>query len=308
MSTARALLSDVAEEDHARLESYGNYDLAVLTPVVFPLSFALIAIVYSYYRIFFVSTNAHPTAKIVAGAVTSAEALFGFFCWGSCVANYADMGYSGGLSACDFQGWYSAFYSFSQPIILAIAAVVALLVHQKRTFPSSVIVSIALAAAVLFAVIICSLPFMGTTKYRFPKDFCIFDVTNDAVGGLFVSMYFAVALVLVVTCVQLREHALLWLYPALTLLYLWGFTTLAAITIMDWSGDLDNEDTAWGWMAILMHTQQLANPLVYSMVWLPRVQELGGIEGGTITLDEETGQPVQKVTEKTDSNTAVVRS
>merc|ERR1711865_1068245 len=137
MSTARALLSDVAEEDHARLESYGNYDLAVLTPVVFPLSFALIAIVYSYYRIFFVSTNAHPTAKIVAGAVTSAEALFGFFCWGSCVANYADMGYSGGLSACDFQGWYSAFYSFSQPIILAIAAVVALLnTDSQRTFVS----------------------------------------------------------------------------------------------------------------------------------------------------------------------------
>ena len=46
----------------------------------------------------------------------------------------------------------------------------------------------------------------------------------------------------------------------------------------------------------------------YPLILVLQVQELGGIEGGTITLDEETGQPIQKVTEKTDSNTAVVRS
>jgi len=296
----RILLNEVAEQDQTRLHDYSNYDLAVLTPIIFPLSFALVALCYAYYRILFVSVNAHPTARIVTGAVTTVEAIFAVFCWASCVANYSKMGYSGGLSACDFQGWYSAFYAFLQPIVLLIAAVTAMVVHSKRSFPSPLLVGAAIAAATVFAVIMSSLPMMGTSKYRFPKDFCTFDVTNDTVGALFMSIFFPGAIVLVAASIFLRSHDLWWLYPLLTALYLWGFTTLPVISIMDWTDNLEEKDNVWGWMAILMHTQQLANPLVYSMLWLPRVQELGYIAGDTSAKDEETGHTLKEDPDNTD--------
>ena len=52
MHIHRELLSShVASQDHGRLDAYSNYDLAVLTPVIFPLSFALVAVVFAFYRL-----------------------------------------------------------------------------------------------------------------------------------------------------------------------------------------------------------------------------------------------------------------
>merc|ERR1711998_722366 len=118
-------------------------------------------VVYALYRITCHSSKAHPTTKLVAGAVTICEGLFAFFCWGSCVANYADRGYSGGLSACDFQGWYSGFYTFSQPLIIGLAGVVAFLGGRQGTLLRWRKTLSALALIFCFAAVMATLPFMG---------------------------------------------------------------------------------------------------------------------------------------------------
>jgi len=234
MHIHRELLSShVASQDHGRLDAYSNYDLAVLTPVIFPLSFALVAVVFAFYRLAS-HHSSHPTCRLVAGAVTAGEGLFAFFCWGSCVANYADMGYSGGLSACDFQGWYSGFYCFSQPIFIGTAAAVTASIQMRKQFPPTGWVAAVLVLGTIFAFLMSSLPLMGATEYRFPKDFCIFDIQNDAMGGIFLAEFVLVSTALVAASISLRETSIPWLYPALTLFFWWGFSTLAAIVLIDW--------------------------------------------------------------------------
>merc|ERR1712023_156332 len=285
MHTSRELLAHVASQDHGRLDAYSNYDLAVLTPVIFPLTFALVAVLFAFHRLASHEAS-HPTCRLVAGAITAGEGLFAFFCWGSCVANYADMGYSGGLSACDFQGWYSGFYSFSQPIFIGTAAAVMLFVQRRKEFPPTEWVASALVLGTIFALVMSSLPLMGETDYRFPKDFCIFDVQNEAMDGIFLVVFVLASTALVAASIAARESTIWWMYPVLTVFFWWGFSTLAAVVLINWSGDLSDHDNVWGWMAVLMHTQQLGNPLLYVLLWLNKIHEAGDIASQDVPSDE----------------------
>merc|ERR1712118_177850 len=288
MHVHRELLSSVAEQDRGRLNAYSNYDLAVLTPVIFPLSLAVIAVLYAGWTIMR-DTRSHPTSRFLAGTITAGECLFAFFCLGSCVANYAEMQYSGGLSACEFQGWYSGFYCFSQPLFIGAAATASLSLQMCKTLPSTSQMAGLVGVSTVFGVIMCSLPTMGETQYRFPKDFCMFDIQDDAIGAVFLCEFLLVSVVMVAACVRLWDTVIWWVYPLLTMVFYWGFSMLFIIVLMDWSGDLDAHSTVWGWMAVLMHTQQLANPLLYSLLWLAQIHRLAEYKTEA-DHDEEAGQ------------------
>jgi len=274
----RQLLSRVSSSDQPRLESYSNYNLAVLTPVIFPLTFALVAVLIAGYSLAFRMGKAHPTPRLITAAIVAGEGVFAFFCWGSCVANYAQMGYSGGLSACEFQGWYSGFYSFCQPLLLGGAALCSTTLRKNQNFPSIQTTSALIGLTVIFAGITASLPLMNETHYRFPKDFCLFEIQADSVGGIFFSVFVLVSAVMIQAAWQLCDTTLRVYYPLFTAFFWWGFVTMAAIVLMSWADKLQDHDTVWGWMAILMHTQQLGNPLIYTFLWLPKILEIEQLE------------------------------
>lgn len=288
---SRRLLSSVSSSDQPRLDNYSNYDLAVLTPVIFPLSFALVAVLFAAYSLVCKSSQVHPTARLIAAGIVTGEGLFAFFCWGSCVANYVDMDYSGGISACAFQGWYAGFYSFCQPLFLGGAARCATMIRNTREFPQLRITGGLMALAVCFSAIMASLPLMNATHYRFPKDFCLFDIQDDAVGAVFFTVFVLVSAVMIEASWALSDTLLRMWCPLLTLFFWWGFITMVAIVLLSWANDLESHDTVWGWMAILMHTQQLGNPLFYTFLWLPKIMEIHRQQSEVLSSDCEQGCP-----------------
>jgi len=106
-----------------------------------------------------------------------------------------------------------------------------------------------LAVIALFAAVVSTLPFMGETHFHFAKDFCLFDIEDNAVGATFLVIFLFATSSLVCTSVQLIKSKQVpwWLYPVLLASFLWGFVALVIIVFKDWADDLDSSQTVWGW-------------------------------------------------------------
>ena len=126
------------------LSGYKSYDLAWLGPIVYPLTFAVIAQAVVFYDMasccqgkkrldWLVPRSARqetgaaapPDARItlLVLIVMASEATFAILCLVQCAINFTARSFPGGGGACDFQAFYATYYTFSSIGTFALAMV-----------------------------------------------------------------------------------------------------------------------------------------------------------------------------------------
>jgi len=272
-------MSMIRDCDLPRMHHYQSYDLAWLTPIVFPLTLAIATQVAAWYLLMRDRRLVQTSATILAAGELFVETCFGLFCIASCLANFGGRGYSGGASHCAFQAWYAGWYIFSQlPMIAAIAAATALTLRDQGTLPSACTSAAAVVGSLGVGALVAAFPFLGVGQYVFAKDYCTVDMQDPP---------FAVSLllfILVTTGLMVNGHVGTMRKPsasqqqkiistAAVVLFFWGWGVAAVIALHGLAGGgfcgdpFETTSPAYGLNAIFLHVQQLANPILYVMYW-----------------------------------------
>merc|ERR1712046_14632 len=248
--------------------SYTSYDLQWLGPIVLPLSFALPAIAYVLYGYW--KTGVKTSADVVSLGITIIEAMFAVFCWVQCIANFHNRDMSGGADACYFQAIYATWYLFTSILLVTMAAVV--------TVKDISITSAAVGTTVLYCIgmFLAVLPYMGAGQYRFPKDFCMADLEQGVYAGLWLAAWLIGGLMLAAAvAMSSRGHVVMvcgsdWgvrMVKALMVAAYLAFFTTPTIIDLIYLSDGQQPGTIYGALAIILHLQQVCNPLLYGLVW-----------------------------------------
>jgi len=251
----------------AAMEAYSSYGLQWLGPIVFPLSFAIPTIAYVLYT--FYRTGIKSAADVVSLGITTCEAMFATFCWVQCIANYHNRDMSGGADSCYFQAVYATLYLFTSVMLVALAATVTI-----------VDISLSVAAVATLAVwgagfCLALLPYMGAGQYRFPKDFCMCDIEDSVYAALWLTAWSTALLLLLAALYKPRAKTSVvgsrpvsaWVVTAaMGLTYLAFFSTPTIISLI-FVAKGSQPDVIYGALAIILHTQQVGNPLVYGLLW-----------------------------------------
>lgn len=263
--------------DLLRLLEYKSYDLAWLTPIVFPLSIALFVQFTAWRSVLKERRNFDASAVILAGGELLVETMFGVFCFASCVANFRGRRYAGGKDHCAFQAWYAGWYTFSQlPLLATIGVAAAMKTCGERKLPGPKVCAIAVLASLGVGALIAALPFLGVGQFTFAKDYCTYDA-QDTPFAVMVMLAF----LLTVACVAVGHGRMLLtsagqarIVSALAIfLFLWGWVVAAVIAFKGLiSGSTCNDpfattSPAYGLNAVFLHVQQLANPVLYAILW-----------------------------------------
>lgn len=271
------------------MEAYTSYDLQWLGPIVFPLSFSIPTIAYvmhSFYR-----TGIKTAADAVSFGIILCEAMFAIFCWCQCIANYHNRDMSGGSDACYFQAIYATIYLFSSVLLVALAAIISMAPLQRLS------ASIATAACWILGIFFALLPQMGAGQYRFPKDFCMCDLEDPVYAALWLVLWAVTAGLLLLSIAQHYYMVqsggsveLGWVSLDAgtvrigTLLAFLAFFTTPTIIVCIYLADQAQPDTIYGALAIILHTQQIANPLLYGLLWRPSLNSTGCIQEPTTPI------------------------
>ena len=138
-----AVISIMGGVHYDGLSGYKSYDLAWLGPIVYPLTFAVIAQAVVFYDMsccrgkkrldWLVPRSARqetgaaapPDARItlLVLIVMASEATFAILCLVQCAINFTARSFPGGGGACDFQAFYATYYTFSSIGTFALAMV-----------------------------------------------------------------------------------------------------------------------------------------------------------------------------------------
>mmetsp|Transcript_61834 Transcript_61834/g.109815 ORF Transcript_61834/g.109815 Transcript_61834/m.109815 type:complete len:314 (+) Transcript_61834:30-971(+) len=269
----------IRECDLPRMHHYQSYDLAWLTPIVFPLSMAIVVQGGAWVALFRERSSMQSAATILAAGELLVETFFGIFCFASCVANFGGRDYAGGQSHCAFQAWYAGWYIFSQlPMLATISAASFLTFRDEGALPSTGASAAAVLGSLGVGALVAALPFFGIGQYVFAKDYCTVDMQDPAFAVLLIIF------VLVTAGLMLLGHGRALLKPstlpkqktisaAAVLLFLWGWTVAAVISLHGLAGGgfcgdpFETKSPAYGLNAVFLHVQQLANPILYVMYW-----------------------------------------
>ena len=180
------------------LSGYKSYDLAWLGPIVYPLTFAVIAQAAVFYDMarrsccrgkksldWLVPRSARqetgaaaaPDARItlLVLIVMASEAIFAILCLVQCAINFTARSFPGGGGACDFQAFYATYYTFSSIGTFALAMVFgARAIITNGSCPLFKVPLIALSGVAVHggALLIAALPLLGAGEYLFATDYC----------------------------------------------------------------------------------------------------------------------------------------
>jgi len=287
----------VRDCDLQRALAYRSYDLAWLTPIVFPLFLSLGTQAFSWTLLWRERLHTDPSIGVLCGGLVLVETFFGVFCLCSCLANYATRDYAGGEAACGFQGWYAGWYVFSQlPLLAAMGIMIRQVVLKgSRRLPTPTRCAVGVIVVLLATGFIAALPFLGVSHYSFPRDYCTVDLQDRPYASCFLLLFLVTAgciifgpLRVAAGCIPYVQqnsstgtdagikHArvtssLRITCTAIVALFTWGFTVAAAISLIGLArGSICDDPLAtsspiFGLNAIFMHVQQLANPLLYGV-------------------------------------------
>lgn len=262
------------------MHMYESYDLQWLGPIVFPLSFALPTLAYVFYGYY--RTGIKTVADVVSFCITGVEAMFAVFCWVQCIANYHNRNMSGGTDACYFQAIYATLYLFTSVMFVGVASVATM--HYLNIL-SAIIIS---AAVFILGILFALLPYMGAGQYRFPKDFCMCDLeeTTFAAAWLVVWSISGILLLLATAACRRESSATVMgkecgsvvVIVSMVIAYLAFFTTPTIIDFIYLSGG-DQPGTIYGALAIILHSQQVGNPLLYGVIWRAWMNSNTSVDG-----------------------------
>lgn len=220
---------------------------------------------FTFYR-----SGVKTTADVVSLAVVACEAMFAVFCWVQCIANFHNRDMSGGTDACYFQAIYATLYLFVSVMLVGLAAMVSLF---GMPLISAAVASLSVWAVGMFLAV---LPYMGAGQYRFPKDFCMCDLQHPTYAVLWLTVWIIVAILLIVAVLLPNSRRIARVGStqlpgcivgiAQLIGYFAFFTTPTLIDLIYIAGG-SQPGTIYGALAIILHTQQVANPLLYGLLW-----------------------------------------
>lgn len=265
-----------------QLATYDSYELAWLAPIFYPLSLAmavlLILVMCCIRERRREGKPRHLVIDIVSGYVCLVEFFFTIFCLIQCCINFASRSYSGGEPACALQGWYSTTYAFA-----SFASVVMALFCSYRILTTGVCswkprgVLIAIVLITVIAVLIGLLPVMGAGSYIFAVDYCMYNLEGLMYQIIWAIAYFVSLLCITFCMVMGYRNAVdpdarskarwLWLFGLF-----WFIVWLPSIIIWGLAVAGDGPSTTDWWRiygahAIILHTQQLGNAILYGFVY-----------------------------------------
>lgn len=283
--------------NYGALQTYTSYDLAWLGPIVYPLSFALIAqaIVYSDMVSLFsrkrgvIKPPSRTSQKLSRGSiypesrstsitllVMSTESLFALLCITQCIINFATRSFAGTDAACDFQAFYATYYTFASLSLSAFAVFFALnaILYPSASYTTKTIIASGLllhAAALLIA----ALPLMEEGTYMFAGDYCTWNAESPMYAALFLVCYFASGVVVARSIFtaynhkgrlneENREGGLRMVIITGAYFFASWMTSLVLVLLYLSQGQV-RESSAWriyGAQAIILHTNQLVTPLL----------------------------------------------
>lgn len=301
----------VLRVNYEALRNYRSYDAAWLGPIVFPLTFAIIAqcVVYSDIvrhrlgckkkrnnKVSCIPTgggDALPPPDLAVDLVSASclvsETVFGVFCIVQCVINRSSEAFVGLDEACDFQGWYAAYYSFASCMLMTFAIVVgARITHTRGTCKyvtkPGFVASMGLLIHIT-AMFVASLPLLDVGEYLFATDYCMHNLEGPTMRGIFAVIYFvclsliagAVAVVVVgvrapqqppagvvidrrARCLLVGSatYFLVAFMPAITIVFL-AMANGAVFDSPQWR--------VYGAQGIMLHLNQLVNPILFGCCW-----------------------------------------
>lgn len=252
-----------------KVEVYTSYSEAIIGPIVFPLSFALVAQFIVYCDMVRHRYTGKPLLGLWTGAIASkagppsasfaaegpvlmhllSETVFAIACIAQCATNWSAKRYVGLANACDLQGVYAGYYVFSATALTAISAITASRIiaspETARATSRAAMAAGLLAHAV--AVFLASLPAMGVGEYIFPRDFCMPNIETGMYSGLMFTWWLLSALgcLYAAVSVKLPAAAGRLLYGILGY-YLLAWLPLVLIIFVYWA-DGTVADQVGGW-------------------------------------------------------------
>jgi hypothetical protein len=219
----------------------------------------------------------YKVVNVASGFVCTVEAYFTIFCLVQCCINYGTRSYAGGDAACALQGFYSTSYTVASLGSVVLALFCSYKILTTRTCVKA---GQALGAAVvisLVAILVGLFPVMGAGSYIFAVDYCMYNLE-----GLFYQIvmpfFYLPSLALVAFFVvngykkaidaeakrkaaYLLLFGLFWFVVWLPAVIIWGLSVAGAPpTTTDWW-------RIYGAHAIIFHSQQLGNLLLYGFLW-----------------------------------------
>ena len=294
-------MQEPARVHYSALPDYHSYDLAWLGPIAFPLYLALLVQAFVVKDMMSrrsskpsvdVRTGATHSAHIPVHSVQSeiatlhvpqvttalilaAETIFGVLCIIQCVHNYSSRAFVGGAGPCDTQALYSTYYIFAGMGLATFGIAVGCYIRVHGDASMKFVVSTGVAVHAL-ALVLASLPHFGLGAYLFAVDFCVADIEQPLFAALTIGVYALCLLVILGSLAYERRHraaaasppgalyvaaawfAVAWLSVVhISLLWLVGGTSVY---------DSDRK-TAYAWMGMLTHSNQLVVPICFGFFW-----------------------------------------
>ena len=201
----------------AKMNAYASYPEAIWAPIIFPLVFGLLFQLIVYVSIAKHWSTGLPLLPSMTSSATSAaaagkskeatgvstksprfgsveapilnlmlsESFFGVSCFIQCVTNWAAQSYVGGASACTWQGFYCAYYTFASTGLCALTA----LAGSRSPAPVGLTVGTGIVVHVASA-LIAALPILGASgPYLFAHDYCQHNIESPLFAGLFIGWW-----------------------------------------------------------------------------------------------------------------------
>lgn len=198
--------------NYEALDAYKSYDLQWLGPIVYPLSFAVVAQALVFYDMlrrtccadraaatrWLVPQSARlngaaapPDARVslLVIMVMLSETTFAVLCLVQCSINFITRSFPGGRAACDFQAFYATYYTFSSvgtfELAVLFGARAAISGGNCSLFRMPIIAGAGVAVHG-GALLIAALPLFGAGEYLFATDYCQYNAE-----GTFAPLVFA---------------------------------------------------------------------------------------------------------------------
>ena len=251
-----------------KLLVYESYSEAIIGPIVFPLSFALVAQFIVYCDMVRHRCTGKPLLALWTGAISSkagppsasliaegptlmhllSETVFAIACIAQCATNWSAKRYVGLGNACDLQGVYAGYYVFSATALTAISALAASRIisnPETARATSRVAVAAGLLAHVV-AVFLASLPAMGVGEYIFPRDFCMPNIETGMFSGLMFTWWLlsGIGCLYAAVSAKLPAAAARLLYGIFAY-YVLAWMPLVLIIFVYWADGTVSDQTGW---------------------------------------------------------------
>ena len=271
-----------------KLAEYTSYDYAWLGPILYPLTLALGVFIFLAFKR---CTEERPRATVidtVAGFVCAVELFFTICCLIQCIVNFSNRSFVGGHDACAVQAFYSTVYSFSAlgAVVIALAVGNEIITTSRCTWTSNAVLKYA-GGIVGASVLLACCPLLGIGSYIFAVDYCMYNLEGGFFQTVFALSFGASAYF--VGCFSLRSfkygsrssvpdvktQGQLALVQGLFWDAIWLPAVMIWVLAMTGNGPLNTKLwRMYGANAIILHSQQLGNAILYGWLWRKGMSDL----------------------------------